>query len=140
MKKDTNNKILAIIYSDNDKFLLLKTNPKTLKMKKWYVVTGSVREGESFLQALKREVKEETKLKILKIKQTKIIYNYEWPKDSGTMKHEKVFLVKVKHAEPKITAWEHLDFKWLSKKEFIRKIYWFGEDKYQLKELLKDFE
>jgi hypothetical protein len=115
MKKDTNNKILAIIYSDKNKFLLLKTNPKTMKINKWYVVTGSV-------------------------KLTSIIYNYEWPKDSGIMKYEKVFLVKVKHTEPKITAWEHLDFKWLSKQEFIKKIYWFGEDKYQLKELLKNLE
>jgi 8-oxo-dGTP pyrophosphatase MutT (NUDIX family) len=139
MKKDTNNKILAIIYSDKNKFLLLKTNPKTMKINGWYVVTGAVKEGESFKEAVKREVEEETKLKILKIKRTKVIYNYEWPIGSGIIKCEKVFLVKVEYDPPKITRWEHLNFRWLSKKDFIKEIYSFKEDKSKLKKLLKDF-
>lgn len=138
MKKDTNNKILAIIYSDQNKFLLLKTNPKTLKINEWYVVTGSLKEGETFRQAVQREVKEETNLEILKIKPTTLSFEYEWPKDSGITKHEKAFLVKVKHSEPKITKWEHLAYQWLPKKEFIDKIYWFGGNKSQLKKLLEN--
>jgi len=140
MKKDTNNKILAIIYSDKGKFLLLKTNPKTMKIDKWYVVTGGVKEGENFKGTVKREVEEETKLNILKIKTTNLLFKYEWPIGSGIMKYEKAFLVKVKHEKPKITRWEHLNFKWLSKKDFIKEIYWFGEDKSKLKELLKDLK
>ncbi len=138
MKKDTNNKILAIIYSDKSKFLLLRTNPKTMKINEWYVVTGGVKGDESFKEAVKREVEEETKLDILKIKSTGLLFDYEWPKGSGTMKHEKVFLVKVKYTEPKITAWEHLDWKWLSRADFIKKIYWYDKDKSNLKELLKN--
>lgn len=138
MNKDTNNKILAIIYSNKGKFLLLKTNPKTMKIDKWYIVTGGVKEKESFEHAVIREVEEETRLDILKIKPTKLSFEYEWPKDSRTIKHEKIFLVKVKHAEPKITKWEHLEWKWLSKTEFIKKIYWYNNDKSQLKELLKE--
>jgi len=134
--KDTNNKILAIIYSDQKKYLLLKTNPKTMKLNRWYVVTGAVKKGESFKQAVKYEVEEETNLKILSIKPTTLGFNYEWPKGSGKIKHEKVFLVKVKHNLPKITRWEHLDWKWLSKKDFLKKIYWYRLNKSSLKQLL----
>lgn len=48
MKKDTNNKVLVIICSDKNKYLLLKTNPKTMREDIWYVVSGGVKEGESF--------------------------------------------------------------------------------------------
>lgn len=140
MKKDTNNKILAIIYSSKNKFLLLKTNPKTMKIDKWYVVTGGIKEGEHFKQAVRREVEEETKLEILKIKSTDLFFEYEWPIGSGIVKYEKAFLVKVKHAEPKITRWEHLDYKWLSKKDFIKEIYWFDGDKSNLNKLLANLK
>jgi len=136
MAKDTNNKILAIIYSDKNEFLLLKTNPKTMKIDSWYVVTGGVKENEDYEGAVKREIQEETNLEILKITPTNLFFDYEWPKDSGKIKHEKVFLVSVKHAIPKLSAWEHLDYKWLAKEEFIDTIYWYEQDKSNLKELL----
>lgn len=110
-QKDTNNKIMAIIYSEKHQFLLLKTNPKTMKIDSWYIVTGGVKEKESFEGAAKREVKEETNLKIKSIIKTSLEFNYEWPKNSGKIKHEKVFLVEVKQAIPKLTRWEHLDYK-----------------------------
>jgi NADH pyrophosphatase NudC (nudix superfamily) len=133
--KETNDKILSIVYSDENKFLLLKTNPKHMKTDMWYVVTGGVKEKESFEEAVKREVKEETGLEILKIIPTEISFDYEWPKESGILKHEKMFITKVKHGEPKITRWEHLDWNWLSKDEFIKKIDWYS-DKNLLKEIL----
>ncbi|MBS3076528.1 NUDIX hydrolase [Candidatus Pacearchaeota archaeon] len=138
--KDTNNKVLAIIYSDRNKFLLLRTNPKHMKIDEWFVVTGGVKKYESFEDAVKREVEEETKLQILKINPTDISGDYEWPKDSGILKHEKAFVVKVKHANPKITKWEHLDYKWLSKVNFIKNIYWYGKTKENLKKLLKSIK
>ena len=140
MEKDTDNKILAIIYSDTGKFLLLKTNPKTMKVNHWYVVTGGVKEGESFEKAVKREVEEETQLKIIKLTPTEVSFNYEWPVNSGRIKHEKAFIVKVKYAEPKITAYEHLDWKWLGKEEFIKEIYWYGSDKEDLKKIIKNMK
>ena len=136
-KKDTNNKILAIIYSDKKKFLLLKTNPKTMKIDSWYVVTGGVKEDESFEDAVRREVEEETKLQILKIIPTRVSFDYAWPRGSKVIKHEKAFLVQVRHAEPIITAWEHLVYKWLSKEDFTDQIYWWDENKTKLKGLIK---
>jgi len=140
MGKDTNDKILAIVHSDKGKFLLLKTNPKTMKVDHWYVVTGGVKEGESFEKAVAREVKEETNLKILEIIPTSTSWDYEWPKNSGIIKHEKAFLVKVKHADPNITAHEHLDWKWLDKNDFLDQIYWYGESKDNLNGLIKPLD
>lgn len=136
MKKDTNNKILAIIYSDKEKFLLLKTNPKHMKTNIWYVVTGGVKKGENFKNAVIREIEEETKLKILNIKSTDVSLDYEWPKDSAIFKHEKIFIVKVEHADPKITKWEHIKWKWLDKEDFLKQIDWYEENKEKLKDIL----
>ena len=140
MVKDTDNKILAIIYSDKGKFLLLKTNPKTMKIASWYVVTGGVKEEESFEDAVFREIEEETKLEILNVKPTLLSFDYAWPQNSKKIKHEKVFIVKVKHTDPKITQWEHLDWKWLDKKDFLEQINWYGDNKDNLKDLIKDLE
>lgn len=119
-------KVMAIIYSDTGKFLLLKLNPKTMKTSGWYVVTGGVEKGESFEDAVRREVDEETKLQIVDIKPIDYSFEYEWPKGSGKNHSEKVFLVKVKHSDVKITGWEHLEYKWVSKKEFIDGVDWWG--------------
>ena len=137
MERDTNNKVLAIVYSDKGNFLLLRTNPKHMNEDMWYVVTGGVKDGESFEEAVVREVEEETKLEILNVKSTTVSFDYEWPKDSGILKHEKMFLVKVKHADPKITKWEHLEWKWIGKKDFLEQIDWYGESKAELKEILE---
>ena len=135
-KKDTDNKIMAILYSENYLFLLLKTNPKTMKVNHWFVVTGSLKENETFEEAVKREVKEETNLFIQKITETDLEFNYEWPKNSGKIKHEKVFLVQVKQSIPKLTRWEHVDWKWVSSRDFLKEIHWETPDKVDLKQVL----
>jgi 8-oxo-dGTP diphosphatase len=117
-----NQKIMAIVYSEKGNFLLLKTNPKTMKQDGWFVVTGSVKEGESKEEAVKREVNEETKLEILQIKPSSYQCDYEWPEGSGKMHHEEAFIVKVKEAPVKISKWEHLDYKWLNKEQFLKMI------------------
>jgi len=129
-----NQKIMAIIKSDKGKYLLLKTNPKWLKVDEWFVVTGSVEGKETKEQAVKREVKEETGLKIISIKKTSYSCEYEWPKGSGKMHHEGAFLVKVRHAEPQLSG-EHLEYKWLDKDEFLSQIAWQG-DKKELKGII----
>jgi 8-oxo-dGTP pyrophosphatase MutT (NUDIX family) len=129
-----NKKIMAIIYSDKNKFLLLRTNPKWLKVDEWFVVTGSIEKDEEKEEAVKREVLEETGLKILEIKKTGSSSDYEWPIGSGKMHHETIFLVKVQYANPKLSG-EHLDFRWLNKEDFIEQIDW--KDKKELRSLLK---
>jgi len=132
-----NHKIMAIIYSEKGNFLLLRTNPKWMKCDIWFVVTGSIKKRESEREAVIREVKEETGLEILDIKETGHIEEYEWPKNSGRMHTEKAFLVKVKEAIPRLSG-EHLEFKWLNKNDFLDKIDWNEEysSKQKLKEIL----
>lgn len=119
---------MAIIYSEKGNFLLLRTNPKTTKQDIWFVVTGSVEANESTEDAVRREISEETGLEILKIKLADYSCDYEWPKDSGKMHHEQAFLVKVKEAPVKISRWEHLDYKWLNKEQFLKMVAWRKEE------------
>jgi len=126
---------MAVIKSDKENFLLLRTNPKFMKEDVWFVVTGSLKKGETPKEAVKREVKEETNLKIIKIIPTKYFCEYEWPKDSGKMHYEQAFLVIAKEDCPKITSFEHLEYKWLNKKEFINLIGW-KDSKKRLIEIL----
>jgi len=129
---------MAIIYSEKRNFLLLKMNPKVLKQEGWFVVTGST-DGEEFEIAARREIEEETCIKeIISIKPTKYFSEYEWPKNSGKMHHEKAFLVKVKEQLIKLSE-EHLDYKWINEKEFLKEIAWEG-DIDELKHILEEIK
>ena len=133
-----NKKIMAIIYSEKGNFLLLKMNPKVLKQEGWFVVTGST-DGEDFEKAARREIEEETGIKeSISIKPTKYFSEYEWPKNSGKMHHEKAFLVKVKEQLIKLSE-EHLDYKWINEKEFLKEIAWEG-DIDELKHILEEIK
>jgi ADP-ribose pyrophosphatase YjhB (NUDIX family) len=133
-----NKKIMAIIYSEKGNFLLLRTNPEWMGCDVWFIVTGSIEKGESEEDAVRREIKEETNLEIIKIKPTDYTCVYECPKNSGKRHKERAFLVKVKEATPKLSG-EHTEFKWLSKYDFIRKVDWWG-GKARLREVLSDVE
>lgn len=131
-----NKKVLAIIKSDQGNFLLLRTNPKHMQIDSWYVVTGGVKENESDEDAVRREIKEETKLEIIDIRPTDSTLEYEWPKNSGKMYKELVFFVLVKEGKVKLSRWEHLEYKWLDQENFIKEIDWFG-DKAELVKILE---
>lgn len=122
-----NQKIMAIIKSQKGNFLILKTNPKHMKVNQWFVITGSVKSDESDEEAVAREVGEETGLEILKIQPTNLSFEYEWPLGSGKIHHEKAFLVTVEEGPVKLNRWEHLDYKWLGKGEFLKTIAWQGD-------------
>lgn len=129
---------MAPIYSDKGNWLLLRTNPKWMKVDIWFVVTGGVEPEETDEQAVIREIKEETQLKILDIKSTSYSCTYEYPPGSKEMNKEKAFIVKVEESKPKLSG-EHLEYKWLSKEEFLNQIDWDEniDSKDKLKELIK---
>lgn len=124
---------MAIIYSEKSNFLLLRTNPKWMKVDVWFIVTGSIEKGETEKDTVKREIKEETNLTILDIKQTDYSCKYENP--TGRWNNEKAFLVKVKESIPTLSG-EHTEYVWLTKKEFIEKIDW--DEKIDSKDKLKE--
>jgi 8-oxo-dGTP diphosphatase len=130
-------KVLAIIKSEKNNYLLLRTNKRFMRVDNWYLVSGGLDKGESYKKACEREIKEETGLKIIKIIETKKFFEFEWPKSSGIKHKEKLLFVIVKEKKPKLCV-EHIDYNWLKKDDFIKKIDWYS-DKKDLIKILKHF-
>jgi len=131
-----NQKVLAFIKKRN-KYLVLRSNPHPDHgPSKWFTVTGSVNSGETLKNAIKREVKEETNLDVTKVYSTSYFSEYEWPKDSGQMHHEKAFIAEV-NGKIKLDMIEVIEYQWLSKKNFINILYWEGNKK-ELKRILDE--
>ena len=126
------NKILAFI-TNGHKFLALRNNSEDIANGSdyWFVVTGSVEE-ESFEDAVKREVKEETSLDVKKILNLNTSSVYEW---SGEKFHEYNYLAFVTNDKVRLNE-EHTEFKWLDLEDFLNMIRW-DDDKAVLKKILK---
>ncbi len=127
-----NKKILAFI-CDGDKFLLLRNNPEDSAHggDYWFTVTGSVEVGESIVDAVKREIKEETNLNVSEILDLKWGSVYSW---GGEDHSENNFLVFIKKGKIILNE-ENVDFEWLSLNDFIKKINW-DLDKEELGDVL----
>lgn len=134
-------KILAIIHrkkNNNLEFLALQNNPKDPIHGGdfYYVVTGGIEGDEKLKNAVQREIKEETGIiNIIKIIPTGKIYKYTHPGEGKNLCQEECFLVEVDEDVQHLSE-EHVDYKWLKEKEFIKTIHWYY-DKEDLKELLK---
>jgi len=124
--------IEAILFKRADgkiQYLLLKTIPRRGEF--WQPITGGLEEGETKIEALKREVKEETGItNILKI--IKDVHYYEVPDPSlieyfkrhgQACKHVKeyVFGVEVSSDEGVVLdGKEHSDFRWCNVQEALK--------------------
>lgn len=131
-------KILTFIVNEENKLLLLKGNSSDPQFHKslWYVVTGSKEDiDKNLYDTVKREVKEETNLDVIRIIDMDWNFTYE---SLGDKCIEKVFLSKVKSSDVKLNE-ESIDFKWLNINDFINEIDWFYE-KEELKEKLAKFD
>lgn len=135
-------KILAIIYKKEKKenlFLALRNNPKD-KIHGgdyYYVITGGLNSNETNEQAIKREIEEETGIKEIKeIKDLDKVYIYTCSGEKGYLCKEYAYIIKVED-DVKFLNEEHIDYKWLNKKEFISLIKW--ENKNELNKLLDNY-
>lgn len=54
---------VLLVCRDTDKFLLLKRNKLCSYPLSWSIVSGGIEEGEEYLEGVKRELWEETKIK-----------------------------------------------------------------------------
>lgn len=121
-------KIMALIYRRDGAFLALRVNPSFGEGRnKYFVVTGGLEPGESPEQAVKREVKEETGLEIIRISDLKSVLKYFCPAEGGWCA-EHVFAVEVADKAIKLNA-EHVGYQWLNKKDFLETIAWEGDKK-----------
>lgn len=129
-------KILTFVIYKN-KFLLLLGNENDPQFHKsfWYVITGAVEsEDTNFEDAVKRELKEETNLDALKIKDMAWTFEY-----NSLGKHciEHAYLTYVSN-DLVVLNEESIDYKWCNLNEFLSLIKWYG-DKEELKYKLLKF-
>jgi 8-oxo-dGTP diphosphatase len=99
------------IIEQNDKVLLVQEAIGRIRGF-WSIPGGKVDEGESFKEAAKREIKEETDLDVVNIQKISIIQE----EPNQTVNH--IFKVQAK-GNPKPQANEILDIKWFSLKEVV---------------------
>lgn len=105
----------AVIKNDKGKYLLLrypKRPPRALKSH-WGLVKGRIEKGESEIETVKREAKEETGINDLKIIEGfKEKINYTFTTDKEKVYKTVVFyLAKTKTEDIKLSH-EHTDYKW----------------------------
>jgi len=127
--------VFGLAYSINDKrnieYLILK---RKKHWKGWEFPKGKIELFETKRMAARREVKEETGLKVLNIKRFKengrYIYSkrvWDRPDKIGQTYH--LFAVEVEKGKPKLDSIEHNGYKWVSYKEAYKKLTWPNQKK-----------
>lgn len=134
----------AIVFRrDNSQiyYLLLHYPVSSRKIKKdnngkfeyWGLPKGHIEEGEGLMETVRREVKEETGLKDIKIIEGfKEEESYIFTRDNQKIFKTVIFLLaETKKKKVKI-SWEHLDYQWLNYQEAFNKLT-YSSDKLILK-------
>lgn len=131
MKKRIRKGIAAIVFLKEEgktKFLLLK---RKQNWKGWEWVKGGCKKGESSVQTLKRELKEEIGIKNnYELKATSyshfFLYQKFFIKDKkGYLgAQDKIYFVQLINPKIKVDKKEHSDYGLFSKKEALKKITW----------------
>lgn len=128
------NAVFIVVYSGKNnktEYLILK---RKLHWKGWEFPKGGVKPLEPKRNAVIRETKEETGLKILKIKKFNVSGKYKYEKklpDREGIIGQNYFLyaVEVKKEKVKIDKIEHSDYKWLTFGEAVKKLSWSNQKK-----------
>jgi len=103
-EKDTNRVSKAIIQHDGKVLLLLPKNKKN-----WHLPGGHIKASETFAEGIRREVHEETGLKVVGIKSIYKMHNFE------------LFHCKCNASVVRISD-EHIEYKWISPQQAMRKM------------------
>ena len=117
------NSVKAIIYNPQNQILILRRQNNEGGGGQWDIPGGAIEKNENQNDALKREVFEETNLKIDKIKKIKTI-NLKIP-ESGVDSDMNIYTCETEDADVKLkpASWkgsdgipEHTEYKWISLK------------------------
>lgn len=109
-------------------FLLLKRSFNEAYGGIWQMVTGRVKTNESAVNAVIREIKEETSLipkRIWVVPNVNSFYEFKY--DAVCL--IPVFLCLVNEKDDVILSEEHSEFKWVNKNEAIKLVTWPGQKK-----------
>jgi 8-oxo-dGTP pyrophosphatase MutT (NUDIX family) len=126
--------VFIVTYSKQERnfeYLILK---RKLHWKGWEFPKGGIERFETKRRTVKREIKEETGLKILKIKKFPIkgFYNYEKELKDRPGKigqHYQLFAVEVVKGKVSFDKKEHAGFKWMTFKKAEEKLTWGNQKK-----------
>ena len=121
--------VFIVVYSKGKnkiEYLILK---RKLHWIGWEFLKGGLEYSEEEKHAVKREVVEETGLKILKIKGMKIKGSYKYKKilkdRPGIIgQNFSLYSVEVKKARVKLDRLEHSDYKWMDFEKALKKLTW----------------
>ena len=115
--------VVAAIIIYEDKILCVQRNENKYSYisKKYEFPGGKIEDGETKIEALKREIAEELKMDI-SIKNDFLTVKHQYP-DFKLIMHSFICYVK----QNKVTLTEHIDFKWLSKNE-LENLDWAAAD------------
>jgi len=104
----------AIIKNSSNKILMIKRKDEKIHGGKWAFPGGIVEGGESIEEALRRELKEEVGLEMIKI--FKKISDYSYPRGNEIQTKGECFLVEVKNLNVTINK-EIEKFRWVTLEE-----------------------
>ncbi len=132
MKKESKNyrkAVFVIIYKKVRGKILYLLLKRKLHWKGWEFPKGGIKKGEGELGAIKREIKEEIRLKPIRIikfnVRGKYRYNLETKKDRGFVGQTySLYSAEVCDEKIKIDKKEHFGFKWLEFKKALRLLTW----------------
>jgi 8-oxo-dGTP pyrophosphatase MutT (NUDIX family) len=135
MKKEKYRKaVFVVVYVIKNKkieYLILKRKKHWVG---WEFPKGGVEFFETRNHAVKREVKEETGLKILEIKKFndygKYDYDREYPDRKGIIGQDfLLYAAEVEKRKVIVDKREHSDFKWMNFKDAEKKLTWANQKK-----------
>jgi 8-oxo-dGTP pyrophosphatase MutT (NUDIX family) len=126
--------VFIVVYSKHNgriKYLILK---RKLHWKGWEFPKGGRRIAETRKMAVKREMKEETGLKILKMKKFnysgKYKYDKKCPHRNGAIGQTfSLYAIETRMKDAKLDRLEHSDFKWVDFNEAMKKLTWENQRK-----------
>ncbi len=103
------------------------------KTGKWLLPGGKIQENESWLEALKREVKEETRITQFKIKEILDVDSYI---ENKTGYYVVTFLAEISKTCKIELSHEHIDYRWIKLKDSDNYEFWHENIKKRIKKAL----
>lgn len=114
--------------TDDIEFLLLKRSAEEIYPDIWQMVTGSVRKGEKAFETAVREIMEETNLMPLKLWVVPNINSFYMPADDS-IHFVPVFVALVESKPVVRISEEHVEYKWVYRREACELLAWEGQRK-----------